>query len=84
MRAVSLYPDWIRSGHSCLSLMRDYFICLYSDNPHRIKIDMWFSDWIRNIRAGKKTSYVKSDREKKKEDDEDEEETEDLVALGII
>jgi hypothetical protein len=45
---------------------------------------MWFSDWIRNIRAGKKTSYVKSDREKKKEDDEDEEETEELVALGII
>ncbi len=45
---------------------------------------MWFSDWIRNIRARKKTSYLKSDREKKKEDDEDEEETEDLVALGII
>ena len=47
---------------------------------------MWFSDWIRNIMAGKKTSYVKSDREKKKEDDvdEDEDETEELVALGII
>jgi hypothetical protein len=45
---------------------------------------MWFSDWIRNIRTGKKTSYVKSDREQKKDDDEDEEETEELVALGII
>jgi hypothetical protein len=45
---------------------------------------MWFSDWIRNIRAGKKTSYVKSDRDEKREENEDEEETEELVALGII
>lgn len=45
---------------------------------------MWFSDWIRNIRAGKKSSYVKTEQEKKREDDEDEEDTEELVALGII
>jgi hypothetical protein len=52
--------------------------------PSLDKIEMWFSDWIRNIRAGKKTSYVKSDRGKEREDDEDDEETEELVALGII